>query len=118
MDAQEIKTLKALMEYEASRTTPPASFPALPDLPGGRYTDPEFMALERAHIWRKSWLLAAHIDELPEPGCFLLWEQADQPVVIVHRETGQIVSYRRMGGRFELLGEVVHGPGFGRLASL
>ena len=73
MDAQEIKTLRALMEYEASRRAPPETFPNLPDLPGGRYTDLKFMALEQDHLWRKSWLLAAHIDEVPEPGCFLLW---------------------------------------------
>lgn len=25
-------------------------------------------------MWRKSWLLAAHLDEIPEPGNFMLWE--------------------------------------------
>jgi len=25
-------------------------------------------------LWRKSWLLAAHLDEIPEPGNFMLWE--------------------------------------------
>ena len=93
MDAQEIKTLRALMEYEASRRAPPETFPNLPDLPGGRYTDPAFMALEKDHLWRKSWLLAAHIDEVPEPGCFLLWENAGQPVVIVHSESGGVNAF-------------------------
>jgi nitrite reductase/ring-hydroxylating ferredoxin subunit len=93
VDAQEIKTLRALMEYEARRTAPPAAFPSLPDLPGGRYTDPAFMALEKDYIWRKSWLLAAHIDEVPEPGCFLLWENAGQPVVIVHSESGGVNAF-------------------------
>ena len=68
MNQEQIATIRALMEYEASRTEPPKGFPALPDLPGGRYTDPAFYELERQHIWRKSWLLAAHIDEVPEPG--------------------------------------------------
>ena len=93
MDAQEIKTLRALMEYEASRRAPPETFPNLPDLPGGRYTDLKFMALEQDHLWRKSWLLAAHIDEVPEPGCFLLWENAGQPVVIVHSESGGVNAF-------------------------
>ena len=93
MDAQEIKTLRALMEYEARRSAPPKAFPSLPDLPGGRYTDPAFMALEKDHLWRKSWLLAAHIDEVPEPGCFLLWENAGQPVVIVHSESGGVNAF-------------------------
>ncbi|MFT6016623.1 MAG: phenylpropionate dioxygenase-like ring-hydroxylating dioxygenase large terminal subunit, partial [Candidatus Azotimanducaceae bacterium] len=93
MIAEEIETLKKLMEYEAARTQPPEGFPYLPDLPGGRYTDPRFMSLEKEHIWRKSWLLASHIDEVPEPGCFVLWEMAQQPVVIVHSETGAINAF-------------------------
>lgn len=93
MDSAQIKTLRALMEYEASREAPPAAFPSLPDLPGGRYTDPTFMALEHEHLWRKSWLLAAHIDEVPEPGCFILWENAGQPVIIVHSEAGDINAF-------------------------
>ncbi|MFP6816737.1 MAG: hypothetical protein VB949_13865, partial [Pseudomonadales bacterium] len=76
MNEQEIITLRKLMEYEAGRSEPPEGFPTLPDLPGGRYTDPRFFELERQHIWRKSWLLAGHTDEVPEPGCFRLWEQA------------------------------------------
>src|SRR5215471_16844076 len=93
MNAAEIATLRALMEYEAARTEPPRGFPVLPDLPGGRYTDPRFFALELQHVFRKSWLLAGHIDEVPEPGCFRLWERAGQPVVIVHGDDGAIRAF-------------------------
>ncbi len=93
MNQNEIDTLRALMEYEAARTAPPESFPSLPDLPGGRYTDPRFYALEKQHIWRKTWLLAAHIDEVPQPGCFRLWENAGQPVIIVHADGGAINAF-------------------------
>ena len=65
MDTKEIKTLRSLMEFEAARTSPPQGFPHLPDIPAGRYTDPRYYELEQAHIWQKSWLFAAHIDELP-----------------------------------------------------
>jgi phenylpropionate dioxygenase-like ring-hydroxylating dioxygenase large terminal subunit len=93
MDSQQIQTLRRLMEYEAGRRAPPRGFPALPDLPGGRYTDPRFYALEQQHIWAKSWLLAGHIDEVPVPGAFRLWETAGQPVVIVHAEDGTIGAF-------------------------
>ena len=76
MEQQEIQTLRALMEYEAARTEPPESFPNLPDIPAGRYTDPRFFELEQAEIFKKSWLFAAHLDEIPEPGCYMKWEQA------------------------------------------
>jgi phenylpropionate dioxygenase-like ring-hydroxylating dioxygenase large terminal subunit len=81
------------MEYEAARKAPPEGFPDLPDIPGGRYTDPRFFALEQQHIWRKSWLLAGHLDEVPEPGCFRLWETAGQPVVIVHGDDGVVRAF-------------------------
>jgi phenylpropionate dioxygenase-like ring-hydroxylating dioxygenase large terminal subunit len=90
---QDVDNLRALMEFEAARQAPPDGFPALPDLPGGRYTDPRFYELEKQHLWRKSWLLAAHIDEVPDPGCFLLWENAGQPVVIVHADSGAINAF-------------------------
>lgn len=93
MNEQEIATLRKLMEYEASRSEPPRGFPTLPDIPGGRYTDPRFFELEKEHIWRKSWLLAGHTDEVPEAGCFRLWERAGQPVVIVRAESGDVNAF-------------------------
>jgi len=93
MDQQEIDTIRELMEYEAARKAPPEGFPDLPDLPGGRYTDQRFYDLEQEHIFRRSWLFAAHIDEVPEPGSFRLWENAGQPVVIVHADSGEINAF-------------------------
>ena len=93
MNAEQITTLKRLMEFEAARTEPPAGFPALPDIPAGRYIDQRFFELEKQHIWRKSWLFAAHIDEIPEPGCYMLWENAGQPVIIVHGDDGEIYAH-------------------------
>ena len=93
MTPEYIQTLRKLMEFEAARTEPPAGFPALPDIPAGRYVDPRFHQLELDHVWRKSWLLAAHIDEIPEPGSFMLWENAAEPVVIVHAESGVVNAF-------------------------
>ncbi|TNE58942.1 MAG: aromatic ring-hydroxylating dioxygenase subunit alpha, partial [Sphingomonadales bacterium] len=56
MDPTEIERLKALMEWEGTRTAPPAGFPRLPDMPAARYTSEEYYALEQQHIFRKSWL--------------------------------------------------------------
>ena len=93
MSSQEVESLRALMEFEASRSAPPEGFPVLPDIPAGRYTDQRFFNLEIEHVWRKSWLLAAHIDELPEPGSFLLWDNAGQPVLLVHAADGSINAF-------------------------
>ncbi|MFL0671816.1 MAG: aromatic ring-hydroxylating dioxygenase subunit alpha [Erythrobacter sp.] len=93
MEAQEIARLKALMEWEAQRKAPPEGFPRLPDLPAGRYTSPEYFALEMDHVFRKSWLFAGHIDEIPEPGCYMRWHNAGDPIVIVHGMDGTVRAF-------------------------
>ncbi|MDA1074896.1 MAG: aromatic ring-hydroxylating dioxygenase subunit alpha [Proteobacteria bacterium] len=93
MDANEITALRQLMEYEANRTSPPQGFPSLPDTPAGRYTDQRFFQLEKQYIWRKSWLFAAHADELPQTGSFRLWENAGQPVLLVRTEQGGVNAF-------------------------
>lgn len=93
MDSREIQTLRGLMEYEAARSEPPPGFPSLPDIPAGRYLDPRFFELERRHLLGSSWLLAAHMDEIPEPGCFMRWDLAGQPVVLVHAAGGEVNAF-------------------------
>jgi phenylpropionate dioxygenase-like ring-hydroxylating dioxygenase large terminal subunit len=93
MDAEEIARLKALMEWEGTRSAPPRGFPKLPDMPAARYTSPEYFALEQKYIFRKSWLFAGHIDEIPEPGCYLRWHNAGDPIVIVHGMDGEICAF-------------------------
>lgn len=93
MDQCTIDTIKRLMEWEAGRTAPPEGFPHLPDLPAGRYTSQEYYDLEQRHVWKKSWLFAAHLDEVPEPGCFMKWENAGPPIVIVHGMDGVVRAF-------------------------
>jgi phenylpropionate dioxygenase-like ring-hydroxylating dioxygenase large terminal subunit len=93
MTPEYIQNLRKLMEFEASRTEPPQGFPALPSIPAGRYVDPRFHQLEQDHIWSKTWLLAGHMDEIPESGCYMLWENTGQPVVIVHAQSGEVNAF-------------------------
>lgn len=90
---EDTQAIRAQIRYETDRKSPPEGFPQFPDLPGKRYTDPRFYDLEKQHLWRKSWLFAGHLDEIPEPGCFKLWETAGQPVVILHTRTGEVRAY-------------------------
>ena len=93
MNAKEIADLRLLMQYEAGRGDPPAGFPSLPTIPGGRYSSKVFFRLEQEAIWRKSWLLAGHLDEIPEPGCFRLWDNAGPPVLLVHTGSGDTKAF-------------------------
>ena len=83
MDEAYVARFTERSAYEAARTGPPDGFPKLPDLPLGRYTDPDFYALERDHLWKRSWLYAAHDSELADVGSYKLCDIAGAPVLLV-----------------------------------
>jgi phenylpropionate dioxygenase-like ring-hydroxylating dioxygenase large terminal subunit len=105
MDSARIARIKQAFDQEFARSARgeyPPDFPVLPELPVGRYTSPEFYELERRHLWPKAWLIAAHVDELPEIGSFKLWDRAGWPVVLVRGKDNRIRAFfnscRHRGG--------------------
>ncbi|MBI3246232.1 MAG: hypothetical protein HYZ50_06975 [Deltaproteobacteria bacterium] len=68
MDSALVDMIKQRAAREKQRTQYPEGFPPLPMVPAGRYTDPHFFALEREHVFGKSWMFVAHTSELPTPG--------------------------------------------------
>jgi phenylpropionate dioxygenase-like ring-hydroxylating dioxygenase large terminal subunit len=93
MRANVEKSLFAGMKAEQEREGPPPGFPELPVIPGGRYTDPEFLALEERHLWKKSWLYALHADELPRPGSYRLWRRTGAPIILVRDKDSRIRAF-------------------------
>ncbi|MBS0393780.1 MAG: aromatic ring-hydroxylating dioxygenase subunit alpha [Proteobacteria bacterium] len=97
-----VEPIKAGMRYEFERTEPPPGFPKLPRIPGGRYTDPGFLALEHRYLWQRSWLYACHLDELPQPGSFLLFKRTGSPILIVRGKDDVVRAFyntcRHRGG--------------------
>jgi phenylpropionate dioxygenase-like ring-hydroxylating dioxygenase large terminal subunit len=81
------------MAAEQARTDPPAGFPELPVIPGGRYIDPEFIELEKTFMWRRSWLYACHTDELPEVGSYKLWRKTGSPIIIIRGKDMKIRAF-------------------------
>jgi len=71
----------------------PQDFPALPPMPTARYADPEFWDLEQRYLWKKSWLLAGHVDELPNPGSFKLWDDTGTPIILVRGQDQVIRAF-------------------------
>ena len=102
MDQAFIDDVYARLDYERGRKGPPQGFPQLPPIPGGRYTDPEFLALEREFLWKKSWLYACHLDELPEAGSYILWKKTGSPILIVRGRDDEVRAFyntcRHRGG--------------------
>lgn len=102
MKREEVEKIKLLMQFEKARKEPPQGFPALPEIPAGRYTDQRFYDLEIEHVWRKTWLLAGHMDEFPEAGSFRKWDNVGQPVFLIRTKSGNINAFynscRHRGG--------------------
>lgn len=102
MDQGFIESVYSRLDSERSRKGPPENFPSLPPIPGGRYTDPEFLALEREYLWKKSWLYACHLDELPEAGSYILWQKTGSPILIVRGKDAEVRAFyntcRHRGG--------------------
>lgn len=78
------------LRQEAVRTEYPSDLPPIPPLPAARYSDPGFYALEIEHVFRKTWLAAGHVSELPKPGSYKLFEELNQSI-IVSRGTDDVV---------------------------
>lgn len=93
MDADYLARYIERSAYEVARTAPPADFPKLPDLPLGRYTDPEFYALEREYLWKKSWLYAVHESEIAEPGSYKLCDIAGAAILVVRGDDGVVRGF-------------------------
>ena len=93
LDAATVAAWSARIELERQRTVPPEGFPALPDLPAGRYTDADFFALEREQVWRKTWLYAGHIDQLPEAGSYFLWPHGSAPILLIRGDDGVVRAF-------------------------
>jgi nitrite reductase/ring-hydroxylating ferredoxin subunit len=93
MNEENVRAWIDRVASERARTTPPGDFPALPDLPAGRYTDPDFFALEIRELWRRTWLYAGHIDQLPEPGSFFVWRHGSAPILVIRGDDGEVRAF-------------------------
>ena len=93
MDADYLRRFRARSAAEAERTAPPDGFPALPDIPLGRYTDPEFARLETDRLFGRSWLYACHDSQLPEPGSYRLVDIVGRAVLVVRGDDGTVRAF-------------------------
>ena len=93
MDEAYLERFRRRSAAETDRSAPPPGFPALPDLPLGRYTDPTFYALEREHLFGRSWLYAAHDSELMSEGAWVRRDIAGAPVVLVRGADGEVRAF-------------------------
>lgn len=102
LNQENVAQAHAQMDYERNRKAPPEGFPAFPDVPSARYIDKTFLALERERMWKRAWLYAGHVDQLPQPGSWFLTRDTGAPIIIVRDLQGVVRAFyntcRHRGG--------------------
>lgn len=81
------------MAFERDRKTPPEGFPQLPDIPGVRYTDAEFLRLEKERMWKRAWLYAGHVDQIEKPGQWFLTRSTGSPIIVLKDLQGGVRAF-------------------------
>jgi phenylpropionate dioxygenase-like ring-hydroxylating dioxygenase large terminal subunit len=88
MSEQFVHRIQTQIADEFARTAPPQGFPALPDLPLGRYTDPTMWEAERDAVFGRSWIFVAHDSELSTAGAYRTIDVAGRPLLLVRGDDG------------------------------
>jgi phenylpropionate dioxygenase-like ring-hydroxylating dioxygenase large terminal subunit len=65
----------------------------LADIPVERYTSPEFHALEMEKVWKRTWQLACHEDDIPNVGDTLIYELGDISILVVRASEDEITAF-------------------------
>ncbi|MEP6484909.1 MAG: aromatic ring-hydroxylating dioxygenase subunit alpha [Rudaea sp.] len=57
------------------------------------FVSPDIFEREHDRIFFRSWLLAGHISQVPEPGAYFLFELQNESVIVVRDGSGQIRAF-------------------------
>jgi phenylpropionate dioxygenase-like ring-hydroxylating dioxygenase large terminal subunit len=62
-------------------------------LPGWIYRDPEFFELEKEILFRPSWQLVCHVNDVPRTGDFYTLDFLGQGIIVIRGEDGKVRSF-------------------------
>jgi len=79
----------AFAAIAADAADPDADF----SLPGWIYNDPEFHALELERIFRPSWQIVCHVNEIRAPGEYRTLDYLGESVVVIRGDDGQVRAF-------------------------
>jgi phenylpropionate dioxygenase-like ring-hydroxylating dioxygenase large terminal subunit len=60
------------------------------------YISEEYARAERDRLWRKVWLQAGRVEDIPEPGNYLTYDILDDSVLIVRNAAGEINAHHNV----------------------
>ena len=94
MEQAQIDHFRRRLAFTDTRLGLPEGYPDFPIIQPDRYIDQRYFDLEQTHVFRTSWLMAGHLDQLPEPGCFKTWDRViGEPVILFHGKDGEIRAF-------------------------
>lgn len=62
-------------------------------LPARQYFDPAIYAAEQGRIFARSWIYAAHLGALREPGCYVTCRIADENIIVIRGKDGVLRGF-------------------------
>ena len=65
-------------------------------LPVEAYISEDYARAERDKLWRKVWIQAGRVEDIPEPGNYITYDIVDDSVLIVRTEEGEIKAYHNV----------------------
>lgn len=65
-------------------------------IPVEAYVSPEYARAERERLWRKVWLQAGRVEDIPEVGDYLTYDICEDSVLIVRTAPDTIKAYRNV----------------------
>ena len=91
----------ALMAQD-SRPAPPCltedsySYRGSDPIPASRYTSEDFARAERERMWPHVWQFAAREEDLPEPGDYVVYENAGRSWLIARQDDGSVRAFHNV----------------------
>ncbi len=80
---------QAIAAIESESADPHADF----SLPGWIYHDPEFHAIEMERIFRPSWQIVCHVNEIAKPGDYQTIDYLGESVIVIRGDDGQVRAF-------------------------
>ncbi|TAK99513.1 MAG: aromatic ring-hydroxylating dioxygenase subunit alpha [Rhodospirillaceae bacterium] len=62
-------------------------------VPADHYISPEFLRLEKEHMWPRVWQVACREEELPNVGDYVTYNIMDESIVVVRASDSQLKAY-------------------------
>jgi choline monooxygenase len=62
-------------------------------MPPAIYASAEVLRLEQSHLFRKEWICVGRASAIAEPGAYLTYEIAGQPIVVLRDRTGSVRAF-------------------------